>query len=1181
MHLKTLALRGFKSFADKAILKFEPGVTIIVGPNGSGKSNITDAVLWVLGEQSPRSLRGSSMEDVIFAGSSERSPLGVAEVSLCLDNSDGSLPIEFSEVTIARRMFRSGENEYFINSSPCRLLDIQDLLSDSGLGRERYSIIGQGRLEEILASKPEERRLLIEEAAGVLKHKKRKERALRKLISMEQCLIRVRDVLGEVNRQLRPLKKQTDRTKIFNDCKSQLRELEIDLAVRELRELQAQWNSLEDKEAELESRIGELKRKLMRKEQEVEGFQVQLEERGLYAGDLGEQRRRLQGIQERFNSGLLLLEEKGKNLIERLSEIRQKTHQLEAGKRRKEEELAELKNEGDVADAQLKALYSELTDARRRAEVAGKKRKAADEGLEVLEGKAQALQESLAFNQGNLSTLKSAVVSAENQIAFLEEQEKALTTKLKEVERSLRENEQRLAGLLKELKKEETSLEQTRKKLDDRSKAIESAQRRERKIGGQVAECSARIRVLESSKKSLAGFPRGVAWLLNSENRPPGVVGAVAELIEVPEKYEKAIEAALGPSMFCVITRTLKNAERALAAAKKEEVGWVFFFPIEGSKEIVAPTPPNISSLIKASSAIKCDRRIKDVIEYLLNGVYIVEDSGISNGLLIKESANCTLVTLSGEVFTGKKLGIGCEGEESFSELASRRELEMLKKQEKMLQSSLQKLTKERKDLEGELAELLKSEKEIFDELQRRRAEERDLNAENARLKIDFADTETKRRLIEEKIANLNGKVIEDKKAMGDTQREITEAIEELNRLKEEIGKAVKKREIDFKEAALVGKEVAECQIKLASLNEREIHKKKQTMVVRGELAEIKRLLNSEHEIAVALECLRARIQPVHALFAQLLERVEWWAIKLQNLAAGEETFFKGVRDSLKKAQDEIRSLTRQWEGEQEELHAIGLDKAQLELKVTGAVEKIVEEYDVPLERALQNYPGDLSREGCEAKAKRLRSKIVSLGPINPIAVDEYSELEKRQCFLEGQLDDLQESKKVLKKVIVAIDKKIKDRFLLVFEEVNQHFQSVFSYLFPGGQANLILSDSDNPLESGIEIEAQPSGKKLQRLSLLSGGETALVALAFLFAIYHTRPSPFYILDEVEAALDDVNLQRFIDLLHKLRDGTQFLIISHQRRTIEMADVLYGVSMQVDGVSKLFSQKLTEYQRAV
>lgn len=1181
MHLKTLALRGFKSFADKAVLKFEPGVTVIVGPNGSGKSNITDAVLWVLGEQSPRSLRGSSMEDVIFAGSSERSPLGVAEVSLCLDNSDGSLPIEFSEVTIARRMFRSGENEYFINGSPCRLLDIQDLLSDSGLGRERYSIIGQGRLEEILASKPEERRLLIEEAAGVLKHKKRKERALKKLISMEQCLVRVRDVLGEVNRQLRPLKEQANRTRIFNDCKSQLRELEIDLAVRDLRELQARWNSLEDKEAELEARIGELKQKLTRKDQEVEGFQIQLEERGLYAGDLGEQRRCLQSIQERFNSRLLLLEEKGKNLIERLSGIRQKIHQLETGKRKKEEELAELRNEKDAADAQLKALYSELTDARRRAEVARKKRKAADEELGVLEEKTQTLRESLASNQSNLSTLKSAVVSAENQIAFLEEQEKALIANLKGVERSLRENEQRLAGLSKELKKEEASLEQTRKKVSDCSKAIESAQRREREVGGQVTECNARIRVLESSKKNLAGFPRGVAWLLSSEDRLPGVVGAVAELIEIPAKYEKAIEAALGPSMFCVITRTLKNAERALAAAKKEGVGWVFFSPIEGDEEMVVPAPPNIPSPIKASDVIRCDRHIKGVIEYLLNGVYIVEDSGISSDLLIENSTNCTLVTLSGEVFTGRKLGIGCEGEESFSTLASRRELETFKKQEKMLQNSLQKLTKEREDLERKLAELLESEKGVFDELQKRRAEERDLNAENARLKIDFADTETKRKRVEEEIANLNGKMIEDKKAMGNAQREVAEAVEELNRLKEEIGKAVKKREADFKEATLVGKEVAECQVKLASLREREIHTKKQTMIVQEELAEIKRLLNSEQEIIAALERLRARIQPVHALFTQLLERVEWWAIKLQNLAAGEEAFFKGVRDSLKKAQDEIRSLTRQLEGEQKELHVVGLDKAQLELKVTDAVEKIVEEYDVPLERALQNYPGDFLREECEAKAKRLRFKIASLGPINPIAVDEYSELEKRQCFLEDQLDDLQESKKTLKKVIIAIDKKIKDRFLLVFEEVNQHFQSIFSYLFPGGQANLILSDSDNPLESGVEIEAQPSGKKLQRLSLLSGGETALVALAFLFAIYHTRPSPFYILDEVEAALDDVNLQRFIDLLYKLRDGTQFLIISHQRRTIEMADVLYGVSMQADGVSKLFSQKLSEYQRAV
>ncbi|MEW6189537.1 MAG: AAA family ATPase [Actinomycetota bacterium] len=901
MYLKSLTLRGFKSFADKTFLKFEPGVTIIVGPNGSGKSNITDAILWVLGEQNPRALRGSSMEDIIFVGSPLRPPLGLAEVSLCLDNSDGFLPIEFSEVVATRRMLRSGESEYLINDSPCRLANIQDLLSESGLNKN-CSIVGQGKLEEILTSKSEERRVLLEEAAGVLRHKKRKERALRKLVSMDHNLVRIKDVLQEVNRQLKPLKVQANRAQTHEKLSKQLRDLEVELCIMELQELQSKWNDLKIKRENLNSKIDALREELTSEKGKLEQLHNSLEEKGIQVSDIGEQRRHLQGIYERLNSRLLLLEEKGKNLIERLSELRQKIHQLEMKKDQREKEISQLKEEKLVTDTELKRIYIRLSELHQRMKTFGTERK-------KIEGKIEQIEQAIYSKQSKLAREKR---TWELQSAWIE-------------------LECTLTKALSSLRKQAKKLALCQQNLLDLSQEL-------------------------GERESL----RDLAQLCQDVK---------AELEKIQDEQETIQENFL---------KALEN---------------------------LPGRAPNIGD--------KFQKKLKDEIASLEEEITILH-----------------------------------------------REMEVL----------------ERK---------------------------RGLSTEG-----------------------------EDK----------------------------------------IRQEITQCQAELASLEERRVHTEKQLVTAKEELNEIKYLLKSEYGIDRSLERLRKRIQPLHNLFCQLVNEIEQWDSKLENMATDEENLSRRIRKSIKESQTKVGFLNGQIEQLRENVHHIEVSQAQLELKVKTLVEKIVEEYGVPLEKALKDSPRG-SKGTHEFQIQKLKEEIAKLGPVNPIALKDFAALEERQKFLNTQINDLLESKRTLGKIIRAIDKKIEDRILETFEEVNLNFQSIFFYLFPGGKGELILTDRDDVLNTGIDIKAQPSGKRLQKLSLLSGGETALVALAFLFAIYHTRPSPFYVLDEVEATLDDVNLQRFIAVVSKLRGKAQILIITHQGRTMEIADAIYGISMQADGVSKLISQK--------
>lgn len=1172
-----MTLRGFKSFADRINLKFEPGITVIVGPNGSGKSNITDGALWALGEQRPTSLRGSSMEDVIFAGSATRPALGMAEVTVCLDNSDSYLPIEFSDVTITRRVFRSGESEYFINNSPCRLIDVQELLSDTSLGKEMYTIIGQGQLEELLSGKPEDRRLLIEEVAQVLKHKRRREKAVKKMQVMEYNLLRAKDVLVEVNRQLQPLREQSLRAQNHQKISEELKDLKIDLSVRELKELQEEWNSLSARDDELNTDLASVKEKITFQEERFQQLQIELEEKGLYAGDLDEQHQRLRSIYEKLNTGLLLLEEKGKNLIQRLSEIRQTVYQTESRKKHKLAEIERISDRQSALDSRLSVLLKKLADLRKKSEFIKKTWLDSEERFSGLEEEILTLRSDLMKKEDERSLLNLEFTEIEGKLAFLKKRREELKKAKLAAEKNIKKlmSGQAAAGKKKDqaiqaVQVLQAKINETNAKIDLDQKEIDGFQKKR-------AQVQTNLNILENLAQFYPTYPEFIAKALLEEKVK--VVGVLADLLEVNHGYERAIERALGDCLFAVVVKDVAGATMLLALARGEGSRFIALFPL-AEQQIKHPPKCCPDSGVSALEAISVPAEHQPLIHSLLGNVWIVKDlkAALKQKRIFPEFV---FLTSDGEMIDEHGLITATAvSSDQPSVFSCHLEIEKRRRQQAEIESALNRKTS---SVEKKRAHL----KEFRDRLDSLRSEQAEKEHE---LTISVLEQASARehliRLSEEEsqlnseIEGLNERLAQGEEMSGAFRQEIKDLYEKIELYQVELGTVRKDKNIWSRKENEISKELNECQLEINSLNEKQKDLKQQLAGVEREIEEQDGLLAYEQKVVGALERLRARVQPVHDQYTHLLHFVNQKSQLINDLSADEKNISVSIKQLLKESQEEIRRLNHELEELTQKLSHLQLSKGQMEVKVSSAVQKIVDEYDLPLERALEIYPKDLPKADCEAKIKRLQSKLAGLGPVNPVAVEQFAQAEKRFEFLSSQIADLVESKKVLNRVITAIDKKIKEKFLETFEEVNVNFQKVFNFLFPGGRAELILLDPDDPLNSGVEIEAQPSGKKLKKLSLLSGGERALVALALLFAVHETRPSPFYILDEVEPALDDVNLQRFISLLKKMRQETQFLIISHQRRTMEIADTLYGVSMQADGVSKAFSQKLKTAKEA-
>lgn len=1175
MYLKSLVLKGFKSFADRAVLSLEPGMTVVVGPNGSGKSNISDAVLWVLGEQSAKQLRGQAMEDVIFAGSSARQAVGLAEVDLVLDNSDGTLPLDFSEVVVTRRMYRSGESEYLINGSPSRLMDVLDILNDSGLGRDTHSIISQGSLQNVLRARPEDRRLLIEEAAGILKHKKRKERSARKLKNMDAELQRVYDIAGEIDRQLKPLERQANRARQHEQLSEELKTVELSLAVDDLRRLQDSWRETERLEKEADSLVELARFRVDEKNRELEKYQHLLEEKGLFAGDIAEQRRRCQTALERLDSGMLLLEEKGRNMVTRLSELRQAVHRSESSRAEALARLETYESDHRDAAAQLAELNDQLERQQASADEIREQREQAER--ELTEANAQVRACEKEFDECELAQLRASesLSTADvedgillNRISQIEEARVSTQTALGVRRSRLEDLEAQLAQLQADSLAAKSDIDSRVRIHDDCRARLE--EKRER-----LSSLRAEIKGLEHVDKALDESRPLLAWALDRQDG--GVLSPVSELFSAPPALESLVEHLLGADMFGLMMKDTHASARLVEQLMQANVsgGELSLVNVEGASIEHSRASAGTRLLDELSYAPENAR----VAELLLGDVYVLDTALEAIEAAAADTTGSRFVTRDGVVaWPNGKVTIGTQVTDTEGILSRKRRLRELQKQEP---EAVKAITQGELDLDKALNNLRIAQADDFElsqSIAQVSGEADSLREEVGRLEKAITEQLQEKSQIDQRRA-----------AIAESTATSRAKVEELAARKNEL--AARKGELDEKAAAVreksaglagredaFAREISTTKVDLATVRERERHFGKQIESLKKEIAQLEETLQVSHETESKLEILRLRVEPLYDVFNSLREGVKEKAEVLRDRAQIEQAGQGDLRDTIDAAREAVSAEQARLDEANEKLTQVRIEKSKLEVKVEAAIAVITETHGVLLDIALTLEAPD-DREQEEKRAEKLRRKLGNLGSVNPVAVEEYLKLRERRDFISVQLEDLEAAAKALQRIVAAIDRKMRNRFLDTFEQVNANFEQVFSQLFPGGNGHLELTDPDNPEETGVEVYAQPRGKKVRKQTLLSGGEQSLVALALLFAVYRVRKTPFYILDEVEAALDDTNLRRLLSYLDSIRSSTQFIIISHQRRTMEMADLLYGVSMRSDGVSKLVSQKLDQQIR--
>ena len=1174
VYLKSLVLKGFKSFADRSVLKLEPGMTVVVGPNGSGKSNISDAVLWVLGEQSAKQLRGQAMEDVIFAGSSARKAVGLAEVDLVLDNADGTLPLDFTEVVITRRMYRSGESEYLINGAPSRLMDVQDILNDSGLGRDTHSIISQGSLNNVLRARPEDRRVLVEEAAGILKHKKRKERASRKLKNMDAELARVKDVAAEIDRQLKPLERQASKARRHEQLAAELKDVQLVLAVDDLRELQEQWARAEKLEREADANVELVRFRLAERQRELEKYQRLLEERGLFVGDIAEQRRRCQSVLERLDAGMLLLEEKGRNMVSRLSELRQTIHRSNSRHASLSEQLERDEGEHRDALARKTELEAQLAEQERT------QRETADARTQADARVAEASRE-LRLTERELDECSLAAMKATESLSTADTEDGLLVSRMNQIDdqlaataTTLRARRQRLAELEEQLAQLQDDTRAMAEQLDERTRALADAQAALEQARSSQADAQAELKGLREVESALDDANPMLAWTLSHDDAAWGELAPLGELFSAPPELDACIEQLLGPDACGLMAHDMQAAAALADALAQADVadGTLCLVAQDGN----APARDRAAYGTPLLDMLSYDDGHARVVELLFGDVFVVETIEQATRAAAADSGQHRFVTRDGLIaHSDGKLTLGTRSAQARGLLARKRRIAELADELPALEGRIAAAQDAVAAAQDALGDAQERSVELSKQCAAASGEESSLRAEIGRLEQSVTGLSQER---EEAVARRE-KLAEESSSLRDTLAGFESDRERLQQRRDECAEklAVEREQRDeaLQREEACRRDISATKVELATVRERELHLARQLESLARERDSLANSLSVSRETEASLEILRLRVEPLYAVFTELRAGITEKAELLRDQAQLEQAGQGDLRDTIAQARSSVAEANAEVEAANEKLTNVRIDKSRLEVKVENAVRVITEENGVLLDIALETPPPD-DRAACEQRARKLEKRLGSIGAVNPVAIEEYRALKERRDFITLQIDDLEGARTSLTRIVAAIDRKMRNRFLETFEQVNANFEEIFSQLFPGGEGHLELTDRAHPELTGVEVHAQPRGKTVHKQTLLSGGEQSLVAMALMFAVYKVRSTPFYILDEVEAALDDTNLRRFLSYLDGIRAHTQFIIISHQRRTMEMADMLYGVSMRGDGVSKLVSQKLDQ-----
>ena len=1185
MYLKSLTIRGFKSFASSTTLHFERGITAVVGPNGSGKSNVVDAIAWVLGEQGAKSLRGGKMEDVIFAGSSGRAPLGRAEVLLTIDNSDGALPIDYTEVTISRTMFRNGGSEYAINGTTTRLLDVQELLSDSGIGREMHVIVGQGKLRDILLATPEQRRGYIEEAAGVLKHRKRKEKALRKLEAMEVNLTRVEDLTNELRRQLKPLGRQAEVARRANVIQSDVRDSRLRLLADDLTQMKlalaaeiADETALRERRSEVESELTAAKaREAILDAAIAESAPIVDRSQNTFYG-LGAQ-------QERLRSTMALAKERV-----RLGESEE--DEVQSGR-----DPEEIDREAQALRVQESQLAGEVDADRVSLNVAISERTAAEAALAAEDSRLQAATRAVADRREGLVRIAGQVAAAESRL-------EARSAEIERLDERLREARERADQATQEFTALETQVagmdagelgldsehDVAVSALAKAEKELQAAKLEEQEAERERAGAVARLEALEQ------GMARrdGGAAVLAASGSVSGILGSVAALMQIESGWESAIAAALGSAADAIAVASTDAAENAVRMLRRDDAGRAALVVVGQNSSDQSQWPALGNGQRYAIDLITCDVELRNSLTGILQRV-VIANSLEDAHRVISSNRDLRAVTRDGDVLGHGFIQGGSKGTQSLVEIQAAVDDARLK-----LEASVHRVDRAKFAVVGALQEQEKAAVLLSDSLERLHESDasmaaiavqlgslqslvRSATGEADRVAAAIAAASKAReddlrsvQELETRFSNAESEQISDSQLSEDVRDNLIKKLEEI-----------RQAELNVRLTVRTGEERVRA---LGTQAEQLEHSANLERTSRARALELRERRRRQAQIAKAV------VVAAEAALELLKQSVVLAQFEREQAVASRQTQEVEVR----KIRERMRGLTADLEILTNSVHRDEVARAEQRLRIEAMENKSIEDYGVGPDELLAEYgpevlvppsppaPGDevnpndpepvpypYVRTQQESRLAAAERSLALLGRVNPLALEEFSALEERQKFLGEQLEDLRKSRNDLMVVIRDVDARVQEVFSQAYEDTSREFTAVFARLFPGGDARMILTEPNDLLNSGVEIEARPPGKTYKRLSLLSGGEQALTAVAFLIALFKSRPSPFYILDEVEAALDDVNLGRLLEILAELRANSQLLIITHQKRTMEIADALYGVSMRGDGVTQVISQRIT------
>ncbi len=1179
MYLKRIEMQGFKSFADKTVLEFKPGITTVIGPNGSGKSNISDAIRWVLGEQSMKSLRGAKSEDIIFAGTQARKSLGFAEVSIVIDNNDNKLPIEYSEVTVTRKIYRSGETGYFINKVPCRLKDILELFMDTGIGKDGYSIIGQGKIDEILSNKSEDRRHIFEEAAGIVKYRTRKQESEKKLEQTKLNLLRINDILAEIEANIEPLKLQSDKAKQFLDLREELKSIEVGLFIYNI-------NTYKEKLEQLVKDEDIIASQKEAEDSKMEALQASKEELRQVVDDITAQIENMQNIGfessnkiEKINSEIGISNERIQNntankqrLEAEILEVKSRIEELKEEQKQKLEKKTNLTSNKEKFEKEL---------AEKEAELAELSKKLSAKELEI-EGKKQIVQDNIDKKYELAAEINTQDVNYEN----LEKRKKQLKNEIDSVISELDSTRYGKNEISKGFYDIESKRNIAVEKLERSVQAKEQNMQKLKQYEDEISKLTytqrmkqARHQFLIETEKEKEGYNKTVKSLLvacdKDSNLNKGIHGVLANLISVEKEYETAIEMCLGQSLQNIVTSTEQDAKKMIEYLRTNSLGRASFLPIASVQGKKLDKLTKMDGVIGiASDLVKCKKEYEQIILSLLGRTVVVEDMDTAIALAKKDKYSFRIVTLKGDIISSSgSISGGSLQTKTVNILGRSREIEDLEKELEKLEKQIADKTAEKEEYASSIGDSIEETAKLEKELQE--------------IEIVYATEKQKMVAVEENITRLENRLAKLKEEVTQTEKQkeenrllkeqkeaeiqtLTQQIEELNKVIEEF--AVNNKD-NQKYIDDLNFDITNLKISVTSFDESESSIEEMVERISQDIKNNEQSIENKNQNILAINeeniKLEQTITEYNAQIEQIKQEVTNSGTKVEELK--QERIAKN--EKLVNTENEIQSQFSTLESLKEQIIKLDVKKTKLEQDLQQVVESLWNEYELT-PNSTEEYQKPNNVATAQKQVNSLRNKIKDLGSINIDSIEEYKKTKERYDFMSEQRLDLENTASKLRKIIGDMTTTMQNQFKEKFELINKNFNEVFTELFNGGKAELILENEENILECGIDIRVQPPGKKLQNMMLLSGGEKAFTAIALLFAILKINPAPFCILDEIEAALDDVNVYRFAEYLKKFCKQTQFLVITHRKGTMEAGDSVYGVTMEENGISKLLSIKL-------